>query len=85
MGVRPSDIKLATGNEPHISSKVQLIEPLGDITVVSVNASGSTLRMVLSESSALGVQPGHELPLNISPDSVHVFSKEDGAALPNSS
>ncbi len=82
MGVRPSDIKLAANNEPHINSKVQLVEPLGDITVVSVNASGSTLRLVLSESSALGVQPGNELPINISPDSVHVFRKEDGAALP---
>ncbi len=82
MGVRPSDIRLASDKEPHVNSKVQLVEPLGDITVVSVNASGSTLRLVLPESSALGIQPGHELPVIISPDSVHVFRKADGAAVP---
>ena len=82
LGIRPSDIRLAKAKEDHVSSKVQLVEPLGDITVVSVDASGSTLRLVLPESSALGVQPGHELPVIIPPGSVHVFRKADGSVVP---
>ncbi len=82
VGIRPSDIRLAAASEPHVDSTVQLVEPLGDITVVSVDASGSTLRMVLPESKALGVQPGHELPVVIPPECVHVFRKTDGSAVP---
>lgn len=82
MGIRPSDIRLARDAEPHVNSKVQLVEPLGDITVVSVDVSGSSLRMVLSEAGAVGVKPGHELPVVIPPECVHVFRKEDGAVLP---
>lgn len=82
MGIRPSDIRLAKAEEAHVKSKVQLVEPLGDITVVSVDASGSILRLVLPESSALGVQPGHELPVSISQEDVHVFRKADGSAVP---
>lgn len=81
MGIRPSDIRLATDAEPHVNMKVQLVEPLGDITVVSVDASGSSLRMVLSEAGAVGVKPGNELPIVIPPECVHVFSKADGTVL----
>ncbi|MGI9354594.1 MAG: ABC transporter ATP-binding protein [Rhizobiaceae bacterium] len=82
LGVRPWDIRLAEKNEPHVTSTVQLVEPLGDITVVSVDTSGSTLRMVVPESKALGVRPGHELPFVIPPESIHVFRKADGSAVP---
>ncbi|MEP1208337.1 MAG: ABC transporter ATP-binding protein [Rhizobiaceae bacterium] len=82
MGIRPSDIRLAADAEPHVKLKVQLVEPLGDITVVSVDAAGSSLRMVLSEAGALGVKPGHELPVVIPSESVHLFRKADGAVVP---
>ena len=82
MGIRPSDIRLASKSEAKVDSTVQLVEPLGDITVVTVDASGSTLRMVLPESKALGVQPGTELPVVIPPESIHVFRKKDGSAVP---
>ena len=36
----------------------RLLEPLGDVTIVSVEAGGETLRMVLPESAASGLQPG---------------------------
>ena len=81
MGIRPTDIRLAKDAEPHITLKVQLVEPLGDITVVSMDAAGKSLRMVLSESGALGVKPGHELPIVIPPEFVHLFRKADGAVV----
>ena len=81
MGIRPSDIRLARDAEPHVKLKVQLVEPLGDITVVSVDAAGSTLRMVMSEAGALGVKPGQELPVVIPPKSIYLFRKADGAAV----
>ena len=58
MGIRPSDIKLARNGEPHIPAKVSLVEPLGDLTIVSLNAGESHLRMVLSEADAAGVRSG---------------------------
>lgn len=85
LGIRPWDIRLANASESGIDSKVALIEPLGDITVVSVDAFGSTLRMVLPESQAISVQPGQDLKVVIPPDSVHVFRKADGTIVPATS
>ncbi|NKB52046.1 MAG: ATP-binding cassette domain-containing protein [Rhizobiaceae bacterium] len=81
MGIRPSDIRLARDAEPHLNLKVQLVEPLGDITVVSVDVAGSSLRLVLPEAGALGVKPGHELPIVIPPERVHLFRKADGTVV----
>ena len=38
--------------------ELHLIEPLGDVTVVSVEAGGEMLRMVLAEQNAAGLKPG---------------------------
>ncbi len=81
MGIRPSDIKLAKNSEPHIPVKVSLIEPLGDLTVISLEAGGSQLRMVLSEADAVGIQTGEDLNVVIKPEHVHIFHKANGVAM----
>ncbi len=83
MGIRPTDIKIAKNGEPHILTKVRLIEPLGDLTIVSFNAGGSHLRIVLSEADAIGIQPGQDLGIVIAPEYVHLFRKADGVAIAN--
>lgn len=81
MGIRPADIKLAAGDDPMAVLPVKLVEPLGDMTVVSLAADGPTIRILLSEAEAAGVKPGDELPVVIAPDDVHLFRKSDGVAI----
>ncbi|MFK5977377.1 MAG: ABC transporter ATP-binding protein [Rhizobiaceae bacterium] len=83
MGIRPSDIKLAEKGTPHIPTKVKLIEPLGDLTLVTLEAGKDNLRMLLSEADAIGINSGEDLNVVIKPEHVHVFQKDSGVAIPN--
>ena len=79
VGIRPSDIKL--GNGQGLPSTLQLIEPLGDITVLSVGAPGQMLRLVVPESQALGFERGRALNVEIDPAKIYLFRRQDGAAI----
>jgi ABC-type sugar transport system ATPase subunit len=81
LGIRPSDIRLAPGEGGAIAARVHLVEPLGDVTVVSVDAGGETLRMVLPEASALGMKPGDSLPIALDTSKFHIFRAADGLAM----
>jgi multiple sugar transport system ATP-binding protein len=81
IGVRPSDIRLAAKGEKSIKSKIHLLEPLGDITIVSVEAGSETLRMVLPEASAAAMKPGDALPIVIDAKKLHVFRAAGGQAM----
>ncbi len=76
MGIRPSDITLAT--KGGIASRIHMLEPLGDVTVVSVETNGNTLRLLLPESSALGLKPGDETSIYIDPAKIHIFRADSG-------
>ncbi len=78
VGIRPNDIRIATGSEASLSSRVHLIEPLGDVTVVSVEAGGEVLRMVLPEAAALSVRTGDMLPIAFDSNKFHIFRAADG-------
>ncbi len=58
LGIRPNDIKLAKSGDRALAATVHLIEPLGDVTIVSVEANGQTLRIVLPEQQASVYQSG---------------------------
>jgi ABC-type sugar transport system ATPase subunit len=58
-----------------------MLEPLGDVTVVSVETNGSTLRMVLPESRALGLKPGDATSITFDPNKIHIFRADSGEAL----
>lgn len=81
LGIRPSDIRPAPGEGDAIAAKVHLVEPLGDVTVVSVEAGGETLRMVLPEAAALGMKPGDALPIAFDARKFHIFRAADGLAM----
>ena len=81
VGIRPNDIRVAVSGEGGVLARVHLVEPLGDVTVVSVVAGGETLRMVLSESAALGMRPGDALPVAIDASKFHIFRATDGRAM----
>jgi len=54
---------------------------LGDVTVVSVEAGGETLRIVLPESAATGLEPGQAASVILDPGKFHVFRASSGQAI----
>jgi len=81
VGIRPSDVRPAAQGEAGVPSRIHLIEPLGDVTVVSVEAGGETLRMVLPEQSAAHMRPGDEIPIAIDLSKIHIFRAAGGQAM----
>lgn len=81
IGIRPSDLRPANAGEMAIPSKVHLLEPLGDVTVVSVEAAGETLRMVLPEQSATGMKLGDALPVTFDNTKIHIFRAANGQVM----
>ena len=66
---------------PSVVPSVQQLEPLGDVTIVSLSANGTPLRIVLPEAQAVGMKAGDALPIVIDAAKLHLFRKHDGSAL----
>jgi multiple sugar transport system ATP-binding protein len=82
LGIRPSDVRLAAGEAGAIEARVQLLEPLGDITVVSVGAAGADhIRLVLPEAKAAGIKVGDAMPIAFDTSRIHLFRASDGTAI----
>jgi multiple sugar transport system ATP-binding protein len=81
-GIRPHDLTPARGVDgSSFTARVHLTEPLGDITVIDVEAHGTVLKIALPEEEALAYQVGDELALQLSPADAHLFHRDSGAAL----
>jgi multiple sugar transport system ATP-binding protein len=81
LGIRPSDLRLTSESDASVGGAVQQLEPLGDLTIVSLLADGQPLRIVLPESQAVGIKPGDKLPLAIDMSKAYLFRSRDGPAL----
>ena len=81
IGIRPNDIRLAGSGEKAIRSEVRLLEPLGDITIVSVAAGREMLRMVLPESKATSIKVGDPAAIVINADDIHIFRAASGQVM----
>jgi multiple sugar transport system ATP-binding protein len=81
LGIRPNDIKIASKGDAAITSKIQMLEPLGDVTIVSVQAGDETLRIVLPEAGAASLKPGQDLPIHLDPKKFHIFRASSGQAM----
>ncbi|MBL8791660.1 MAG: ABC transporter ATP-binding protein [Rhizobiales bacterium] len=81
LGIRPNDIRFAAKGEKGLDVSISMLEPLGDVTVVSVAAGQETLRMVLPESAATGLAPGQGASIYLDPKKFHVFRASSGQAI----
>jgi multiple sugar transport system ATP-binding protein len=87
LGIRPHDVRPASGfgdglgRDPGFRARVHLTEPLGDITVIDVEAAGTVLKMALPEERALAYGVGDELALRLSLADAHLFHRDTGNAL----
>jgi multiple sugar transport system ATP-binding protein len=82
-GIRPHDLAPAGAlqNGSCFAATVHLTEPLGDVTVLDIEAGGAVLKMALPEEQALAYAPGHELAIELSLADAHLFHRETGRAL----
>jgi len=81
VGIRPNDIRFAVGDEVGLAASIAMLEPLGDVTVVSVSTGGETIRMVLPESTASSLQPGQSASIILDPRKFHVFRASSGQVM----
>jgi ABC-type sugar transport system ATPase subunit len=81
LGVRPADLEIASGTAGDFAAPVQLLEPLGDVTIVSLGEKDNNMRILLPESRASEIRPGDRLPVRVDARKIHVFSAKDGRAL----
>jgi multiple sugar transport system ATP-binding protein len=82
LAIRPNDIRIAAGEKDAIATRVHLLEPLGDITVVSLEAPGvEPMRIVLPEAQAISMKPGDAVPVTFDTKRIHLFRASDGTAI----
>jgi multiple sugar transport system ATP-binding protein len=81
LGIRPSDLRAARAGEAAVAARVHLVEPLGDVTIVSLESANHILRLVLSEQQAASLKPGDPFSVAIDPEKIHVFRAHDGHAM----
>jgi len=81
IGIRPSDFRLVGERGTSVAGPVSLLEPLGDVTIVSFAPNGQNLRVVLPESRANQIKLGDEMKVHVEPEGIHVFRAHDGMAL----
>lgn len=81
VGLRPHDIVLANGaDQPsaRFAAKINLTEPLGDVTVLDVAARDVDLKMVLREEVAAQFSVGDEIDVAFAPADLHFFDRSSG-------
>ncbi|MCC2665771.1 MAG: transporter ATP-binding protein [Geminicoccaceae bacterium] len=83
LGVRPHDLHPARAEPegPRFPATVHLTEPLGDVTVIDLDAGGAVLKMALPEEEALAYRHGNRLAVELSLADAHLFDRRTGAAL----
>jgi multiple sugar transport system ATP-binding protein len=81
-GVRPQDlIPAREGEEPAFPVRVHLTEPLGDITLIDLQAQETPIRMVLPEAEGVRYRVGDDLTVRVVLDETHLFYRETGTRI----
>jgi multiple sugar transport system ATP-binding protein len=83
VGLRPHDLTPvpAGAGQPSFPARVHLTEPLGDVTVLDIEAGGLVLKIALPEEEALAYRPGSELQIGLQVEDAHLFERASGRAL----
>lgn len=83
LGIRPNQLKLVDGapTGPNFSATVELLEPLGDVTILDINAAGVEMQMVLPEAKAVNFKVGDSLEIEFDPTSSLLFAADTGTAI----
>ncbi|KAB0680747.1 ABC transporter ATP-binding protein [Aureimonas leprariae] len=78
LGVRPEDLEISSGGQALFAGKVDLVEKLGEVTLIYVDI-GAAEPIVAKLEGESAVRRGEDVRLSASPDALHVFGA-DGRA-----
>lgn len=81
IGIRPSDILLAESGQDGIDAEIALTEPLGDVTLLDLEAGGESLKMILPEATASKMNRGDALRVTFDSSKTYLFRSSDGLAV----
>jgi multiple sugar transport system ATP-binding protein len=76
LGIRPADLRIAGDGLP---ARVDVVEDLGDSTVVHVDANGKRLKLKCDGDPALA--EGQQVHLDFAPSAAHLFDRLTGVRL----
>ncbi len=82
-GVRPHDVTPVNGTAqgPSFPMRVYLTDPLGDMTILDLQAGDVVVKMVLPEDQALSYRVGDTLLAQLSLERSHVFAESTGLVI----
>ncbi|MFY7960075.1 MAG: ABC transporter ATP-binding protein [Elsteraceae bacterium] len=80
LGVRPEHLRVDPAGP--LRTQVDLVEPLGADTLVTVRLGASQLIARLPGDAE--IHPGDRLPLSVDPSHIRIFARDDGRALETS-
>ncbi|WP_396611491.1 ABC transporter ATP-binding protein [Haloferax sp. S1W] len=85
MGIRPEDIRVVDGPDVQnpIEADVHLVEPLGDVSHVTLNVGEQRLTAAVPGGQTF--ERGEEVTLQFPEEHLHLFDASSGQALKNSS
>ncbi|QGN07026.1 ABC transporter ATP-binding protein [Halorhabdus sp. CBA1104] len=82
LGVRPEDITVKRGEDNGVPATVDVVEPLGDLSHVTVELAGDQYTATIDGSRQFG--RGDDLSLQFPEDRLNLFDAKTGEALRNS-
>ncbi|MEM3032171.1 MAG: ABC transporter ATP-binding protein, partial [Nitrososphaerota archaeon] len=79
-GVRPTDLSVErTGTGSGLRGRVDVVEPLGDKSILDISVGRTVLRVVVPRAASARV--GEEVELYTDPEKVHLFDRKTGSRL----
>ncbi len=82
LGLRPPELALASGSDDgHIVASVEVIEPLGDTTLIHAKLGSQSLTVSLPSEEAGKLKPETKIHLHVPQESVHLFDPTTGRRL----
>jgi multiple sugar transport system ATP-binding protein len=82
VGVRPENVVVRPAGEGRLTGRVDLVESLGNNTLIHTNVAGRTpggVQIVAAQSARTGLHPGDAVGLDIVPASYHLFNRQGQA------
>jgi len=79
IGIRPEDLHICTDNNPVLTGRVSVVEPLGSESLLYVDVDG--FEIVASGPGRDAPQPNTHIALTALPESFHYFDPDSGESL----
>ena len=80
VGVRPEDLQLSAPEDALINGEVELVERLGEVTIIHIAVPGLSSPVIAKLPGILDLRKGEELSVSAPDNKLHFFSR-DGLSL----